>query len=288
MTAGMFHLFNHAFFKALLFLGAGSVIHALETNDIGGMGGLAKSMPWTTATFAVGALSLAGFFPLSGFFSKDAVLAGVLDRSPLLFALGLAVSFLTAFYMGRMFFTAFTGRSRSSRPAHESGWVMLGPMVALAALSVASGWWAWGFAGFVFVDAPGEPEFHLPFVLLTQAVPLGGLGLAFSVYRLGKPDPGAMAARYRFVHELLRRRYYVDEAYDWAIDRVVMAVSRALAWFDRNVVDGAVNGVAWLSRRAGDRLRALQTGSVQDYAQGVFWGVVVLMLMARLAFGWFR
>ena len=283
MTAGMFHLFNHAFFKALLFLGAGSVIHALETNDIKEMGGLAKPMPWTTGTFSVGALALAGFFPLSGFFSKDAVLAGTLARSPLLFAAALAVSFLTAFYMGRLFFVAFSGKARSARPAHESGWTMLGPMVALAVLSVLTGWWAWGFAGFVFSGAPTEPEFHFPFAAMTQAVPLAGLGLAFSAYVLGKPDPDATAARFAFIHNLLRRRYYVDEAYDWVVDRVVMGFSRSLAWFDRNVVDGAVNGVGWLARQAGDRLRKLQTGRVQDYAQGIFWGVVVLLLLARLA-----
>lgn len=210
-------------------------------------------------------------------------MAGALSRSPLLFAAALAVSFLTAFYMGRLFFVAFVGRPRSARPPHESDWTMLGPMVALAALSVASGWWAWGFAGFVFTGAPTELEYHLPFAVLTQVVALAGLGLAFSAYCLGRPDPGRTAARFAFIHNLLRRRYYVDEGYDWVVDRVVMGISGGLAWFDRNVVDGAVNGVGWLARRAGDALRRLQTGRVQDYAQGVFWGVVVLLLVARLA-----
>ena len=195
----------------------------------------------------------------------------------------IAFSPRNSFHLGRLVFVAFMGRSRSGKQVHESGWVMLGPMAVLAVLSAATGWWAWGFARFVFAGVTVEPEYHAAFALLTQAVPLAGLGLAFSAYAMGRPDPGRAAARFPTIYGILRHRYYVDEAYDWVVDRAVMGLSRGLAWFDRNVVDGAVNGVAWLARRSGDGLRLLQTGRVQDYALGVFWGVVVLLLFARLA-----
>src|SRR6185503_12615028 len=168
LTAGMFHLFTHAFFKALLFLGAGAVIHAVHTNDMWEMGGLRKSMPWTFATFAIGSLALAGFFPFAGFFSKDLILHHA-EHEPVLFALALAGSFCTAFYMGRAVFVTFLGKPRGRHAAqdgdhgaghghgaaashgepHEVPWVMRGPLVLLAVLAVGAGWWVWGFAAFV-------------------------------------------------------------------------------------------------------------------------------------------
>ncbi|MEK7475943.1 MAG: NADH-quinone oxidoreductase subunit L [Candidatus Coatesbacteria bacterium] len=284
VTAGMFHLFTHAFFKALLFLGAGAVIHAVHTNDMWEMGGLRKSMPWTFWTFAIGSLALAGFFPFSGFFSKDEILVHVLAYSPALFALAVAGSFCTAFYMGRVVFVAFLGTARGggAAHAHEAPLVMRGPLVILAGLSIAVGWWVWDFARFVYAGEMEEVHIHLGLAAATQLVPLAGLLLAAGMYVYRSPDPEALSNRFPGVYNLLRHRYYVDEAYDWLIDRVVMRFSAGIGWFDRNVVDGAVNGVAWLARQTGAQLRYLQTGRVQHYAAAVFGGVALLLLLARL------
>jgi len=285
VTAGMFHLFTHAFFKALLFLCAGAVIHAVRTNDMWEMGGLRKAMPWTFWTFVIGALALAGIFPFSGFFSKDEILARVLAYSPPLFAVALVASFCTAFYMGRVVFVAFLGAARggAAAHAHEAPLVMRGPLVVLAGLSLVAGWWVWDFARFVFAGEVEEVHIHLGLAAATQLVPLAGLALAAGMYVSRTPDPDALAKRFASGYALLRHRFYIDEAYDWLIDRVVMQFAAGIGWFDRHVVDGAVNGVAWLARQTGAQLRYLQTGRVQHYAAAVFGGVLFLLLLARLA-----
>ncbi len=284
LTAGMFHLFTHAFFKSLLFLGAGAVIHAVHSNDMWKMGGLRKSMPWTFATFAIGSLALAGIFPFAGFFSKDEILTHVAARSTVLFTFAVLASFCTAFYMGRAVFVAFLGESRDAHAhPHEVPWVMRAPLVILAALSVVAGFWVWDFAKFVFVGEPEEVHFHLGFAVATQLVPLAGIALAWGMYVRKSPDPDALAARFAGLHRLLKHRYYVDEAYDWLIDRVVMRFSAAIAWFDRRIVDGAVDRVADLTQGIGGSLRYLQTGRVQVYAAAVIGGVAALLVLARVA-----
>jgi NADH-quinone oxidoreductase subunit L len=284
LTAGMFHLFTHAFFKALLFLGAGAVIHAMHTNNMWEMGGLRRSMPWTFMTFVIGSLALAGLFPFAGFFSKDEILTHVRGHSGFLLFLAVAGSFCTAFYMGRVVSVTFLGEPRKAGGrAHEVPWVMRGPLVFLAALSVIAGWWIWEFAGFVYAGHPQEIHFDLKFALITQLVPLAGLALAYGMYILKAPDPDALAVRFAGPYTLLKRRYYVDEVYDWIIDNIVMRLSTGLAWFDRHIVDGAVNGVAWIVNWLGNHLRYIQTGNVQHYAMILFGGVVALILIARLA-----
>ena len=283
LSAGMFHLYTHAFFKALLFLCAGAVIHSLSTNDIWKMGGLRKVMPWTAWTFAIGALSLSGIPPLAGFFSKDGILAAVSGKSGLLFSLALVTAFMTAFYMGRVFFVAFTGESRSEKHGHEAPWVMRGPLVILAVLSVCAGWWVTGFSEFVYFGSPGEEHVSAGFVAMTLMFPLLGLGLAYCVYVLEFPSAASLARRFRLIHSLLLHRYFIDEMYDWIINRIVLNLSRLMAWFDRNAVDGAVNGVAWIVRQSGGQLRRVQTGQVQTYALAIFGGIVVLLFIARIA-----
>jgi len=283
VTAGMFHLWTHAFFKALLFLCAGAVIHAVRTNDMREMGGLGKSMPWTAATFAIGALALAGIFPLSGFFSKEMIITAAGAKSGFLATLALATAACTGFYAGRAFFLTFLGSSRSKAAPHETPWVMRWPLVILAGLSVCAGWWSGGFGAFVFFGAPEESSLHFLSSFFAMLPALAGLGFAWMVYVNGSPSPDRLARTFAPIYTLLKRRYFVDEGYNWLIDRVVMGFSRALAWFDRNVVDGAVNGVAWLARSGGAVLRILQTGQVQHYAMAVFGGVVLLILLARLA-----
>jgi NADH-quinone oxidoreductase subunit L len=283
MTAGMFHLFTHAFFKALLFLGAGSVIHATRTNNMWEMGGLRKSMPWTFWTFVIGSLALAGVAPFAGFFSKDAILHLVMGRNIPLFAFAAVGSLFTAFYMSRLIFVTFLGSPRTERHVHESPWVMRVPLVILAALSVTAGWWVEGFAKFVYFGEPDTVHLNLAFAAVTQALPLAGVLFAYMLYVRGKPDPDALARSFPAVCNIIRRRFYVDELYDWIIDNVVLRFSAVLAWFDRHAVDGSVNNVAWLTSWLGSTLRRVQTGRVQDYGMAVFGGVLALLGIAHLA-----
>ena len=247
------------------------------------MGGLKKSMPWTFWTFLVGSLALAGVFPFSGFFSKDMILVKVHEHSTVLFVTALAAAFCTAFYMGRAIIVTFLGAARSKGHPHEVPWVMRGPLVILAAMSVLPSLWVAGFAEFVHFGAAEPEHLDVAFAATTSLIPLAGIGLAWAMYGAGVLDPAAMARRFGPLYTLLKRRYYVDELYNWIIDELVMRLSAALAWFDRHVVDGAVNGVAWLSQKAGGRLRRLQTGNVQHYAFAVFGGVVLLLIIARMA-----
>ena len=283
LTAGMFHLWTHAFFKALLFLTAGSVLHATHTNDMREMGGLAKPMPWTAGTFAVGALALAGIFPLSGFFSKDMLLMAVQEKSTLLFVSALATAGMTGFYITRAFFMTFTGVTRMKGHAHEAPWVMRIPLIILALLSIGAGWWASGFAELVFYGKAPETAIHFMTAVGMMTPPILGIVLAWSMYVMGVPNPETMARVFSPIHSLLVHRYYVDEIYDWGINNLVMGLSRGLAWFDKHIVDGFVNLVGVTMKWGGNRLRLLQTGQVQHYALAVFGGAVILILAARLA-----
>jgi NADH-quinone oxidoreductase subunit L len=286
-AAGVFHLTTHAFFKALLFLTAGSVIHAVHTNDMWRMGGLARRMPVTAVTCLVGALALAGIFPFSGFWSKDEILASSwfsqVPGHEMFFLLALVTVFITAFYMFRLWFLTFTGgpRSEEAEAAHESPWVMVGPLVVFAALAALAGgmkarvpWTAEGFGD--FVHFAGGHEAASPVVmLLSTAAALAGIGVAWSAYRAQLVSPAAFNARFPGVHRLLRNAWYFNRGWELFATRVVIAGSAVAAWFDRHVVNGMVDGVAWLSGWAGRRLRAAQTGQVQFYAMVFVLGLIV-------------
>ena len=283
LTAGMFHLWTHAFFKALLFLAAGSVIHSARTNDMREMGGLGRDMPWTAGTFAVGALALAGIFPLSGFFSKDMVLLAVAEKSVFFYVIGLLTAGMTGFYICRAFVMTFMGPARVKGSIHEAPWVMRVPLVILALLSIGAGWWGAGFSSMVFFEKSPETGLHFLSAIGMMIPPLAGLSLAWSMYVLRRPDPVSMSRSFSAIHILLKRRYFIDELYDWLINNLVMGFSRGLAWFDRNAVDGAVNQVGQALQWTGSRIRLIQTGQVQHYALAVFGGAAVLIVLARLA-----
>lgn len=288
-VAALFHLVTHAFFKALLFLTAGSVIHALGTNDLWRMGGLGRRMPVTAATGLVGALALAGIFPLSGFWSKDEVLSAAwFYQGPghwLWFGLALASVFLTAFYMFRLWFLAFSGEPRSEEAAHahESPWVMGGPLVVLAVLAVAAGGLKWLVpgAGRPLGDLLGghgsEGASGLVMALSTGAA-LAGVGLAWAAYRAGVVSPAAFHRRLPAVRLLLKNAWYVNRGWEWFATRVVIAGSAVAAWFDRHVVNGMVDGVAWASGWASRQLRVTQTGQAQFYAMVVVAAVAAGLL----------
>ena len=253
LSAGMFHLVTHAFFKALLFLAAGSVIHSVGTNDITELGGLRKIMPRTYWTMAIGGLSLAGIPPLSGFWSKDDVLGAATNAGPILFAFGIITVFLTAFYTFRMFFLTFHGSPRpregdahATHP-HESDWWMTGPLIVLAIPAALIGFlgapWNNGFQHFLEGAAYREVPFN-PFLAIGGAViAFVGIGAAWMMYgsRQFVAEP---LERFGTVYTLLARRYYIDEFYMWLIDKLVIGVGSALTIFDREALDGLVNGIA--------------------------------------------
>ncbi|WP_406678309.1 NADH-quinone oxidoreductase subunit L [Moorella sp. ACPs] len=284
MTAGMFHLMTHAFFKALLFLGAGSVIHALEEQDIFRMGGLYKDMKITAGTFVLAALALAGLPPLAGFWSKDEILAATFDHGFTgLYILGTLVAFLTAFYMFRLIFVAFFGDRRAGLHGHESPLTMTVPLIILAVLTVVVGFVGTpftdhGFSTFVYYGEPHHAEPNYAVMLISVIVSLAGIGLAWLFYGRPSDVPEKLANRYRSIYTLLVNKYYIDEIYMWLFRRVVLGLSEAFNWHDRHVVDGIFDGVGDMTRISGRKLRLLQTGNLQTYALVIFTAVVIIAL----------
>jgi NADH-quinone oxidoreductase subunit L len=312
-TAGVFHLFTHAFFKALLFLGSGSLIHAVHSNNMSEMGGLRKLMPTTYRTFLVGSLALAGIFPLAGFFSKDEILLGAAKNGyPLFLWVGLIGAAMTAAYMTRACYLVFAGEYRGHGHPHESPPSMAVPLRILAVLSVAAGWLSTPLAGalrfnhWVKFEIPGLPEFlpehpfSYPYAGASLAIALMGIGAAAGYYfrNLG---PHGLTRRSRLAlggYRLLENKYYLDNLYINGVIRTIQyPIARGAYWFDQNVIDGIVNGIAAVSRRVayftydvidqkvvdglvngagltaeegGSILRLIQTGRVQQYAAVLF------------------
>ena len=307
-SAGIFHLFTHAFFKALLFLGAGSVIHAVHSNNMSEMGGLRSSMKVTFATFLIGSAALAGIPPFAGFFSKDEIILAAKESGHVWLSVVLIVgAVLTAFYTTRMVLKTFFGEYRGHAHPHESPSVMTGPLVFLAAATCTVGLLGFAPTGAPFLDwvffgpAPHEAIFDSTVAVLSIAAVVVGLVLGFLVYRrYAERDP---ITKLGPVYTLLEHKYYLDDVYWYGIirpvrDNVSAAVywvnqnvldgivngaaatargfSRLTMWFDRNVIDGAVNGMANLTGESGGLLKYLQSGNVQWYAVGLFAGAFLL------------
>lgn len=283
VAAGMFHLFTHAFFKSLLFLAAGSIIHSLHTQDMREMGGVAKSMKWTTVTFSIGALALAGIAPLSGFFSKDLILDELWKEGEYgVFAAALMTAGMTAFYMSRLWWRVFPGKQRCDAHAHESDFKMLAPMVVLAALTIGSGFTIAAFGGFM------GSETEWPQLLMGSAstlVALSGIALGWLLFGWGRVDTEALKARVLPVYTTINEKYYLDVVWEqWSV-AVWMWLSKGLSRFDITAVDGVVNGVAGVAKTAGGGLRLLQSGRVQSYQRFAIGAAVVFVLVIFLAKG---
>src|SRR5574341_773515 len=275
--ASFLHLLTHGLFKALLFLGAGAVIHAVGTNDIFRMGGLFRAMPQTGAVFLVGTAALAGLPPLAGFFSKEAILAGVWEAGMTGPFLMLAfTALLTAFYMFRVVFVAFFGRAHAAGLPHEPPWAMRGPLWLLAALTVLVG---------VRLAGAARGEAHGPGWLAPLSVGLAaiGLGLAWAMYQRGAPDPARVSATFPLsaLGFMARRRYGLDALYGGVYRGFILGFSRLIGWIDRYVVDGVLNFVSAWTLRGGDLLRRIQSGRPQDYVYGVAFGVLLLLIWAQ-------
>ena len=289
--AGFFHLLTHGVFKALLFLAAGAVIHAVGTNDIFRMGGLWRVMPQTGLVFIVGTLALAGVWPLAGFFSKEAVLAGVWASGRTIVFLTLALTaFLTAFYMFRVVFITFFGRGHAHGDAHphDAPWLMRGPLWILAALTVGIG---------LRFALPGGSDHH-PAVWLTTlslALAFAGIFLAWAMYGDGVALVGwgpaggwlpvdVVRRPFAAIEFLARRRYFLDAIYVALYRGFMLGFARLVGWIDRYLVDGLLNVASAWTLRAGDALRRIQSGQAQDYVYGVSFGVLLLLVLAQ----WWR
>ncbi|MBI2852898.1 MAG: NADH-quinone oxidoreductase subunit L [Chloroflexi bacterium] len=296
---GIFHLFNHAFFKALLFLGAGSVNHATGTFDMRQMGGLRKAMPWTFYTFVIGGLSLAGIWPLSGFWSKDEILAVAWDTQKLLFTLVMITVLMTAFYIFRVIFLTFGGEYRGSHGAHSNGHlhesspVMVGPMVVLAILAIVSGFWnvTGGFNAFM---GHGETQsfisglfgiFAHPLPWIASFVAIAGIFLAYAIYGAKWISAESIGKTFKPLYTLFYRKYFLDELYENIIVRLVLlkGIFAGLEKIDTGVVDGTVNGLANSAYDSGNTMRRTQTGQLQLYGLAIGLGVVAIVLVLFLA-----
>jgi NADH-quinone oxidoreductase subunit L len=296
VAIGIFHLFTHAFFKALLFMGAGSVSHATGTFDMRLMGGLRKKMPWTYATFLIGSLSLAGIWPLSGFWSKDEILAVAWQNQPILFWLAIITVFLTAFYMFRAIFMTFHGEYRGGAEGHdghhlhESPAVMVGPLVFLAIMAVVAGWWniAGGFSTFMGHEGEAAPSFiggfFAPFThplpVIALVVALAGICLAYAIYIRRWLTAEMVGKFFGPLYTMVYRKYFFDELYENIIVKLVLlkGLFNGFQLFDSRGVDGAVNGVADGVIAGGRAIRRAQTGQLQLYALFIGIGIIAISI----------
>ena len=283
-TAGMWHLFTHAMFKALLFLGAGSVIHAVHSNEMAQMGGLRKHMPVTHITFVVACLAIAGIPPFSGFFSKDEILVATYMFSPWMFAWMYFTAGLTAFYMFRLYFRIFwsTPTDLSHHTPHESPAVMTVPLVILALITCVAGFIPFGD----FVSADGKAlQIHTtwPIALASIGIAVVGIGIAAFKFFKEHEKPAVNEASMTAFARAAYHRFYIDEVYMFITKRIIFnGVSKGIAWFDRHVVDGFMNFLAWGANRVSYDIRGLQSGQVQQYAYVFVLGALLLVIIAIL------
>jgi len=301
-VAAIFHLFTHAFFKALLFLGSGSVNHATNTFDMRQMGGLKKYMPVTYWTFIIGSLSLAGIFPLAGFWSKDEILLDAWRHDRALWVIGLSVAFMTAFYMFRAIFLTFHGEYKGGQPVdhhdedshfhgdpahpHESPWAMKGPLIVLSVPAIAAGWLAYDhlFKDFIEAALPQVEShgstFEIGIALSSTVVAVAGIGAAWAVYMKRWVTSESIRATFAPFAIIFENKYYLDRIYEDLFVRTIFqrGWNALLQANDRYVVDGIVNGSGRVAREASNRLKVIQTGQVQSYGLGVVAGVIIIVV----------
>jgi NADH-quinone oxidoreductase subunit L len=306
-AVGMFHLFTHAYFKSLLFMGAGSVSHSTGTFDMRLMGGLRKTQPWTYATFLIGSLSLAGIWPLAGFWSKDEIIVSAFEAQPVLFWFALITVFLTAFYMFRAIFMTFHGEYKGGATddgvdhhhTHESPRVMVGPLVFLALLAIGVGWWnltggfseffgheteaAHGIAGGLFSVFTHTVN-GVPLPLISLIIALLGIFAAYAIYIKRWITAESIGRFFGPLYRLVYRKYFFDELYENIIVKLVLmkGLFTGFSLFDSKGVDGAVNGVGGVIAGGGRVIRRAQTGQLQLYGLFIGVGVAVIAICVYL------
>ena len=290
--AGMFHLFTHAMFKALLFLGAGSIIHAVHSNEMSAMGGLRKYMPVTHITFLIACLAIAGIPPFSGFFSKDEILTACFRFSPVMGWIMTVIAAMTAFYMFRLYYGIFWGSSEPGQKSasdeshshqhtpHESPLAMTVPLMFLAAVTIVAGFIPFG----EFVSVNGEAyHIHLDWSVATTSiiVAVAAIALATWMYLSENTKPKALADKFRALHTAAYHRFYMDELYMWVTHKVIFQrICRPIAWFDRHIVDGTMNMLATVTNGVSYGIRKLQSGYIQWYVWVFIMGALLIAVLA--------
>lgn len=279
--AGMFHLFTHAMFKALLFLGAGCLIHAVHSNDYTKMGGLAKYMPITRWTFLIGCLAIAGIWPFSGFFSKDEMLAAMFNRHWFWGAWMTMVAGLTAFYMFRLYYLIFKWEEnpeyeKHDHKPHDAPWQMSVPLIILAAISCVAGFIPFG----ELVTYNGEPyHIHIetPVAATSLTVAVGAIALATLMYRKKNSLPEKMKNLWPALWQAAHKRFYWDEIYMFITHKIIFnIICKCIAWFDRHIIDGAMNGLAAITQFCSVKIKGMQNGLIQSYVLWYFLGAIAL------------
>lgn len=285
-TASMFHLFTHAMFKALLFLGAGAVIHFVHSNEMKDMGGLRKYLPITHITFLVACLAIAGVPPFAGFFSKEEILLAAYHHNSLIYYVALITSGLTAFYMFRLYFSIFWNKKADVHGDHhgEGGFAMMMPLILLAIGAAAAGFIPFGH----FVSSDGnrlENTFHLMFSIAPVALGLAGIFVAMWLYAKKNDRPDRLAASLSVFYKAAHSKFYIDEIYLFITKKIIFnLVGRPAAWFDKNVVDGLVNLTGNTTELISAKIKGLQSGKVQQYA--IYFLVGVIGLAALFIYLW--
>ena len=282
--ASMFHLFTHAMFKACLFLGAGCIIHAVHSNEMAMMGGLRKYMPITHITFLISCLAIAGIPPFSGFFSKDEILTASMQYSPVVGWIMTGVAAMTAFYMFRLYYGIFWGTENKEAHAHhtphEAPLTMTIPLIFLSLVTIGAGFIPFGH----FVSASGEAyDIHLDWTVAGTSIVVAvcSILLATYIYK-GEKQPVADKLYKAFpkLHRAAYKRFYMDEVYQFVTHKIIFnLVSKPIAWFDRRVIDGTFNFMAWGTNEAGESIRGWQSGDVRHYAVWILTGAVALTLI---------
>ena len=285
--ASMFHLFTHAMFKALLFLGAGCIIHAVHSNEMSEMGNLRKYMPVTHITFLIACLAIAGIPPFSGFFSKDEILAACFQYSPVMGWVMTVIAAMTAFYMFRLYYGIFWGKENKELHAHhtphESPLAMTFPLMFLAVVTCGAGFIPFGH----FISSNGESySIHLdPSVAITSVViAIISIAIATWMYKNAKqPVADSLEKQFKGLHKAAYNRFYIDDIYQFITHKIIFrCISTPIAWFDRHVVDGFFDFLAWATNTTSDEIRGLQSGQVQQYAYVFLCGALALILLLIL------
>lgn len=279
--ASMFHLFTHAMFKALLFLGAGCVIHAVHSNEMSFMGGLRKYMPVTHITFLIACLAIAGIPPFSGFFSKDEILTACFRFSPVAGWIMTVIAGMTAFYMFRLYYCIFWGKTNDNyahHTPHESPVVMTLPLIILAAITVVAGW-AMPFGHFVSSNGHAY-DIHLDTTVAATSIVVAVIAILIATWMYaGKTQPVADMLQKKFsgLHHAAYRRFFMDEVWMFVTKKIIFrCVSTPLAWFDRHVIDQFMNFMAWGTNAAGETVQPMQSGKIQTYTMWFLGGIIVL------------
>jgi NADH-quinone oxidoreductase subunit L len=285
-TASMFHLFTHAMFKALLFLGAGAVIHFIHSNEMKDMGGLRKYLPITHITFLIACLAIAGVPPFAGFFSKEEILLAAYNNNSIIYWIALITSGLTAFYMFRLYFSIFWNKEAQPHEEHhgEGGFAMMMPLVLLAVGAAAAGFIPFG----KFVSSDGtalESKFHLQFSILPVALGLTGIFTAMWLYKKQSDRSGKIAASLSGLYKAAYHKFYIDELYLFVTKKVVFnLIGRPAAWFDKNIVDGLMNLTGNTTQAVSEKIKKVQSGKVQQYA--IYFLVAVIGLALLFIYVW--